>query len=255
MLTKRQAEIVVLIAKGLRTKEIAQKIGVSEGTVDSHRAAIRRKTRFASLVVLAAGLSYSQSLTLAVSPTSVPPGGTATLSIGFTDAAPSANIAGIQWLVQNSGVLNLGAPAIGAAGLAAGKILTCAATNLNCLMIGSGSPLNTTALASGVIATVPITVPPGTSLGTVPISFSGGTTASTTGAAVQINAAASITLTVGCSIYDLNCDGTVNVADVLLGINQVLAGICTGSFVAVGSGKCQLSDVELVIEAALGQIH
>lgn len=43
-LTKRQLQIVKLIAKGMSSKEIAQQLGLSNRTVEVHRYNILRKT-------------------------------------------------------------------------------------------------------------------------------------------------------------------------------------------------------------------
>lgn len=43
-LTDREAEILEMIAKGPTTRQIAQTLGLSSGTVDIHRAAIRAKS-------------------------------------------------------------------------------------------------------------------------------------------------------------------------------------------------------------------
>lgn len=43
-LTAREAEILEMIARGLTTRQIAQALGLSSRTVDSHRAAIGTKT-------------------------------------------------------------------------------------------------------------------------------------------------------------------------------------------------------------------
>ncbi|MCP4111076.1 MAG: response regulator transcription factor [Desulfobacteraceae bacterium] len=43
-LTKREQEVVYLLARGLSLKEISQKLSISMNTVKSHRTNIMRKT-------------------------------------------------------------------------------------------------------------------------------------------------------------------------------------------------------------------
>jgi DNA-binding NarL/FixJ family response regulator len=50
ILTGREREIVQLVAEGLRTREIAQHLGISEKTVESHRCAILRKLHLDTVV-------------------------------------------------------------------------------------------------------------------------------------------------------------------------------------------------------------
>lgn len=44
LLTSREIEVLEMIAKGLTTRQIAEALGLSPRTVDSHRAAIAAKT-------------------------------------------------------------------------------------------------------------------------------------------------------------------------------------------------------------------
>jgi DNA-binding NarL/FixJ family response regulator len=59
-LTPREWEILALVARGERSKEIANQLSVSESTVKSHLAAIYRKLRVSTRV--AAALQYFQQL-------------------------------------------------------------------------------------------------------------------------------------------------------------------------------------------------
>ncbi|MDR0395011.1 MAG: response regulator transcription factor [Tannerella sp.] len=52
-LTKRETDVLVLIAKGLMNKEIAEKLNISIHTVISHRKNITRKTNIKSVAGLA----------------------------------------------------------------------------------------------------------------------------------------------------------------------------------------------------------
>jgi len=50
VLTAREREIVQLVAEGLRTREIANHLGISEKTVESHRSAVMRKLHIDTVV-------------------------------------------------------------------------------------------------------------------------------------------------------------------------------------------------------------
>lgn len=52
-LTEREREILMLVGKGLTSKEIAQKLDISPRTVDNHRARIMQKTDTSSTLGLA----------------------------------------------------------------------------------------------------------------------------------------------------------------------------------------------------------
>ncbi|MDR2680156.1 MAG: response regulator transcription factor [Tannerella sp.] len=52
-LTKRETDVLVLVAKGLMSKEIAEKLNISIHTVISHRKNITRKTNIKSVAGLA----------------------------------------------------------------------------------------------------------------------------------------------------------------------------------------------------------
>lgn len=45
LLTATEVSVLALVTRGIQTKEVAQKMGVSERTVSSHRESIHRKTR------------------------------------------------------------------------------------------------------------------------------------------------------------------------------------------------------------------
>ena len=55
-LSKRELEVLTLIAKGLKTQEIAAKLFISENTVSNHRASLISKTGSKNTVSL---LSYA----------------------------------------------------------------------------------------------------------------------------------------------------------------------------------------------------
>jgi hypothetical protein len=205
------------------------------------------------LLVLLGGAASAQSVALSVSPASVLQGGSATLTLTYADAVPTANLAGIQWTLTLPMGVTAGAPAMGAAGTAAGKVLSCgAAAPVICILIGDGTPLNQTAIGSGVLATVPLTVA-ASAFGTLTLSLSGTLGATAPGLAAAVSATSAALAVI--SKYDLNGDGMVNSADVAIMLSDAEAGTCTGAAVGVGDGKCGLADVELEILAALGVIH
>ena len=52
-LTRRETDVLVLVAKGLMSKEIAERLHISVHTVISHRKNITRKTNIKSVAGLA----------------------------------------------------------------------------------------------------------------------------------------------------------------------------------------------------------
>jgi DNA-binding NarL/FixJ family response regulator len=52
VLTEREREVMVLVAEGLATKEIAARLGISARTVDTHRANLMRKLNVRSVALL-----------------------------------------------------------------------------------------------------------------------------------------------------------------------------------------------------------
>jgi hypothetical protein len=169
-------------------------------------------------------------------------------------------MAGVEWTLSLPAPITAGAPALGAAAIAAGKAVTCGtstqALTTTCILIGDGSTLNNTPIGSGVIATIPITVPASTAPGVYGASLTSLLGASTAVPTTSITIPkASGNITVVASIYDLNGDGVVNAADVQLMLSQNLAGTCVAPASGVGDGKCGLVDVQLEILAALGLVH
>jgi DNA-binding NarL/FixJ family response regulator len=52
VLGQREQEVLALVARGLRSAEIAQTLGIQPGTVDVHRANIKKKLRLTSIAEL-----------------------------------------------------------------------------------------------------------------------------------------------------------------------------------------------------------
>ena len=220
------------------------------------------------LALLCSALGWAQSVALSVSPAGVLPGGTATVSLAYTDPTPTANLAGLQWQLNLPSALSLGVPplitAIGVAA-AAGKVITTNPANGYTILVGSGCPsctppiaLNTSAIQSGLVANVTVSVATTAAAGPLTIAFGTGLPllgADINGSAVALTGS-SVTLNV-ISKYDINGDGVVNAADVLAALSIALRignGTCSVPFVTVGDGKCNISDVLMVVRAALGQI-
>ena len=206
---------------------------------------------FAQPLVQAAG-GTTASLTESISPASGALGSTATLTLTFADSSPSANIAGFEWTLALPGGMTAGAPALGAASTAASKAINC--NGVECIILGDGSTLNQTVFASGIIATIPLTLSPTASLGSVQIALDNVIAPNAGGSAVAISTTP-ISFSIG-SVYDLNGDGVGNAANVTIALNEAL-GItsCAPPFSAVGNGKCDATGVELEVLAALGVIH
>ncbi|MFY9270594.1 MAG: response regulator transcription factor [Candidatus Manganitrophaceae bacterium] len=52
ILTKREAEVVCLVADGYKNREVAEKLGISIKTVETHRANIMNKLALRNLAEL-----------------------------------------------------------------------------------------------------------------------------------------------------------------------------------------------------------
>lgn len=195
----------------------------------------------------------AQSIGVSVSPAQVSPGGSAVVTLTYADSVPSAGIAGLQWTFTLPAGLTAGTDAPGAATTAAAKVISCGPTGI-CIDAGTGATLNATVITSGVLATIPVTVAATATPGADSLALSGVMGASAAGLLVTVTAAPA-TLTVLFSKYDLNQDGLVNGADVLLSLNQADGTApCTNADVD-GTGKCEVADVILEVLAALGVIH
>jgi RNA polymerase sigma factor (sigma-70 family) len=65
LLSDRQQQVTTLVCGGLSNKEIAKKLGVSEGTVKAHLHAVYEKLRFHSRteIIIASKIVQIRSLT------------------------------------------------------------------------------------------------------------------------------------------------------------------------------------------------
>jgi len=219
--------------------------------------------RFLTIPLLFSALLGAQSLTMQFFPASVSPGGTTTLSIGYVDPTPSANLTAFQFgLVIPPAIA---APITGpAASFPNGNyVADFNPANLYTSIGGWGTtfPWTVVAIPSGTVATWVLTVSPKAALGPATLSINPANAATgtpllgvnTTGSAVAMTAGSAI-LNVT-SIYDLNGDGAVNAADVQIARNiakGLVANGCVPPFSLVGDGKCNVVDVLLVILASLG---
>jgi hypothetical protein len=198
---------------------------------------------------------FSQSVGLSVSPASISPGGTAVLSLTFTDSSPSSNMAGAQWTLTPPSGATISAPTSGPATTAASKVITCGAGAFAplCVDVGDGTTLNANVIGSGVLATFPVSVAAATTPGGMPFALAGLLGATSGGSALSLTTTG-VTLTI-LSKYDLNGDGLVNAGDVSIMVQDYLTQSCTGTAAGVGDGKCDIEDVMLEILAATGAIH
>ena len=210
------------------------------------------------LFVAFTGLSLAQSLSVTVTPTTAHPGDTATVTVSFVDSAPSSAVAGFSGsLTVNGTAYTL--PSCVQSTLMTTEQKVCSISGANFLVIGSGGGTaswldNFTSMASGIMLTVPITVPAATGPTSLPITISGAAGASTSGAPVALSVVPT-TLAVACSLYAVTGDCTSSQADVNAMVSAALGKTaCTGLLALVGSGKCAVTDVMLTILSVLGQI-
>lgn len=195
----------------------------------------------------------AQSLTLSLSPASLQAGQSTTLTISYTDATPSSNTAAIEWALSLPAGITAGSYSAGSALTTAGKLINCGPSA--CVAAGDGATLNDTVIASGPIATVPLTVTSTTAPGTLTVTLTSLLGATATNPSTVTLTVNSPTVTV-LSRYDLNGDGLVNAADVTIMLNEVIgSATCSGQSLNVGDGKCDVEDLEFEILAALGIIH
>lgn len=66
-LTKRQMQIVKMIAKGMSSREIAEQLGLSNRTVEVHRYNILRKTRSRNSIMAVRKVMIDNTLKAAAS--------------------------------------------------------------------------------------------------------------------------------------------------------------------------------------------
>jgi len=112
-----------------------------------------------------------QSVSLTVYPGSVLPGGTATLTLTYNDASPTANVAAIQWQLAIPATLSAEVPVAGDEAIATNKVISYNTVNGYTILAGTGKPLNATPMTSGVLATILVTAPLNAGSGVRTIGF------------------------------------------------------------------------------------
>lgn len=202
----------------------------------------------AALFLLLSVIGFSQSITMSVSPTTVAPGGMAVLTITFTDASPSLNLAGAEWALTLPTGVTAGNWTLGPPSATAGKVLNCAAA---CIDAGTGATLNDNAIASGTLATLPLTIA-STIAGAQAITLVP-TAVNVSGSAIpEANITATLTVATTPCKYCITGDTTASAADVAAALSQATGATpCTTGDVN-GDGKCNVVDVELVLFAVPG---
>ncbi len=116
-------------------------------------------------------LASAQSVSLSVYPGSVPPGGTATLTLTYTDASPTVNVAAIQWQLELPPGLSAAVPVAAGEAVAANKVISYNAANGYTILAGTGTPLNATPMASGILAIIAVTAALNGGSGVMKIGF------------------------------------------------------------------------------------
>ena len=196
-------------------------------------------------LIVASSLCAAQSVIPTV-PASVVAGKSFPLTINFTSGAPTT---AVQFTLTLPAGVTVTGWTVGAAGTAAGKQVYCGPVTSTqtqlCLVVG----LNSTAIASGVLATAVVSVPfvtvPGVQ--TLPLSAvlgasAAGTTVATTGGSASI--------TILKPNYDLNGNGlgtaALQLADLMTAVNQVDGTAPCGSANFLSDG-CTVADLTLLV--------
>lgn len=104
----------------------------------------------------------AQTLTSTVTPSTLAPGGTGTITISYSDSTVPSGISGLQFEIHPLSGLTFGTPIAGASVIAANGNIQC--LSFICLVV---NPTANTAMPSGVVMTIPVTV----ALTTVPGSL------------------------------------------------------------------------------------
>lgn len=196
--------------------------------------------RLLGCLLFSALLMFGQTLTL-TGPATARQGQTIPLTL--TLANPPASLAAAQWAIT----LPQGYTATAAAGAAsssAAKDLYCNPTWTLCLTVG----INANVYAAGVVATHQVTIPQAAALGQVTIPLTGVLGATLDGDAAVLAAGATAYAVLVTTLCDINGDGKVTLADVLLAITGWLKGIV--AYDQNGDGVMNVRDVQIVARAA-----
>jgi hypothetical protein len=173
-------------------------------------AALLKYTVAAVIVLVSSTRAFGQADALALSSAVVPPGGTASLNLSLTSPAGSEP-AGLEWtlIYSTSAITNITAT-IGAAGTAAGKVLSCSLSpgSYTCFVTGlSTSGLNANIIQNGVVAVVTATISVGTTVASIGVIGALGATQSGTGTTITATGG-TITTIVSPSLTLLTCNST-----------------------------------------------
>ena len=178
--------------------------------------------------------AVGQSLSATASPSTVSVGKPSTLSLTYTAGSDPA--AAVQW---STGLPTGGAITwtIAAGATAAGKQLSCTTAGTTCLLFG----LNVTPLTNGVVATGVYT---STTKGQNTVGVNGALGADAAGVSITMSGSGAGVFE--SSPFDLNGDGLVNSADLLLAAQQALGIAPCGTADFNGDGKCNIIDLALL---------
>jgi len=203
-----------------------------------------------SVLLLAFCLQAQVTVTL-TGPASVTAGGTANLTVsiaGTTQAGVNQNIVGVQWSMTIPATATIGTCTVPTNLSAENYQAFCGpAASLAAEIIASGT---FTPLADGAVANVPLTFATTQTPGTLAIPLTGLYAVNSSGTNVNGVVSGPVYSLKILSICDLNGDGIVNVADVMLAINGLI-GTTTCPLSAVAGG-CTLANVVNEIIAVTG---
>lgn len=189
-----------------------------------------RKLLLIGFVAALAAAAQSSALSL-TGPAVAPSGGAVTVTVSLVSGGGPA---GVQWDLSG---LPAGATVMSSV---AGKVANCSTTR--CILAGTGSTPNSTAIPDGAIATIQYTQP----AAAVSVSLANSLGATPAGAAATI-APPAAAVTIGVQSHcDVNGDGRVDGTDIGLTLQQALAST-TGSptildvireIIAANGGAC-----------------
>jgi hypothetical protein len=191
------------------------------------------------LFAMVACASAQTTFTLS-GPVSAWPGQTINLTMTMVGSS-GLNIAGVQWSTTLASGMALGAPTVPAAVSTLGDAAYCGP--VICLVAGSIS-----SLSDGPLATVPVLISAGATPGTVALPLSGLFAASVQGLNVNGLASGTTYSLKLLSRCDLNGDGLINAADVMVAVNAVIQETPCPPFLA----SCSIVTVVEVASAAQG---
>lgn len=192
------------------------------------------------LLLLLSVAAFAQTLAPSVSPASLRPGQSTTVTLNYAGSSGGIGVSGIQWDLVD-GPLTSAAPVAGTA--AVGKQISANGSRAIVVGVNAGSQGG---IPNGVLATVVLTAPAGTPSGPISVSLTGLVGTDSAGNAVNIIPGSAVTVTVLPPLGDLNGDGKVDAADLGVAVSQALGiAACTTGDIN-GDGKCNVQDVILV---------